>query len=240
VQLNTLNRVIALFLIGGLVTVLAAIALEQQILPTLERYSKLGLGSSAGIFLAVALLSITALAGSVTDALGNITVRRFVSRMLAKRRLLAWLFFCSRDFDAQDRWRTAFKDALRGDARYKASVQEDDMIKALSAAFFFRTAEKEHAEWLVQHHSMYHLSANFVVILIGCAVWSFFAGFRYLAVGSIVGAYLLTSFALDNYLYTYQLSFRNAYLALTDVPDVKPNDGGVAQGTSGQADVVAR
>lgn len=95
-QLNTLNRVIALFLIGGLVTVLAATALEKQILPTLERYSKMGLGPSAGIFLAVALLSITALAGSVTDALGNITVRRLVSRALAKRRLLAALFFLRR------------------------------------------------------------------------------------------------------------------------------------------------
>jgi hypothetical protein len=230
VQLNTLNRVIALFLIGGLVTVLAAIALEQQILPTLERYSKLGLGPSAGIFLAVALLSITALAGSVTDALGNITVRRFVSRSLAKRRLLAALFFCGVDFDAQDRWRTAFKDALGDDARYKASVRQDDMLKALSAGFFFRTAEKEHAEWLVQHHSMYHLSANFVIILIGCAVWSLLhAGYCY-ALGSSLGAYLLTSFALDNYLYTYQLSFRNAYLALTDVRDAKPDEGGGAQG----------
>jgi uncharacterized membrane protein YraQ (UPF0718 family) len=226
VQLNTLNRVIALFLIGGLVTVLAATALEKQILPTLERYSKMGLGPSAGIFLAVALLSITALAGSVTDALGNITVRRLISRALAKRRLLAVLFFCGVDFDAQDSWRTAFKDALDGDTRFKASVQKDEMIKALSAGFFFRTAEKEHTEWLVQHHSMYHLSANFVIILIACAIWSFLhAGFCYLAFGSILGAYLLTSFALDNYLYTYQLSFRNAYLALTDVRDVKPDEG---------------
>lgn len=103
------------------------------------------------------------------------------------------------------------------------------MLKALSAGFFFRTAEKEHAEWLVQHHSMYHLSANFVIILIACAVWSFHAGFCWLTFGSILGAYLLTSFALDNYLYTYQLSFRNAYLALTDVRDAEPNEGGAQE-----------
>ena len=219
-QLNTLNRVIALFLIGGLVIVVAAGALEKQIRPILAVYSKMDLGPSAGVFLAVALLSLTALAGTVIDALGKITVRRLIGKLLARRRFLAGLFLCAGEFDKQDRWRMTFKEALDGDPRFNALAQRDDMIKALSAGFFFRTAEKEHSEWLVQHHSMYHLSANFVIILIACVVWSFRAGLPYVAFSSILAAYLLTSFALDNYLYTYQLSFRNAYLALTDVHDL--------------------
>jgi hypothetical protein len=231
VQLNTLNRVIALFLIGGLVIVVAAVALEKQIRPILEQYSKMDLGPSAGVFLAVALLSLTALAGTFIDALGNITARRFIRKLLARRRFMAGLFLCADEFDAQDRWRMTFKGALDNDPRFKALAQRDDMIKALSAGFFFRTAEKEHAEWLVQHHSMYHLSANFIIILIACVVWSFRAGLAYVAFGCVLAAYLLTSFALDNYLYTYQLSFRNAYLALTDVRDAKPGEGGAAQGT---------
>jgi hypothetical protein len=34
------------------------------------------------------------------------------------------------------------------------------MVKSFSAGLFFRTASKEHLEWLNQHHSMYQLSAD--------------------------------------------------------------------------------
>ncbi|MGH9421905.1 MAG: hypothetical protein ACRD3J_18155, partial [Thermoanaerobaculia bacterium] len=108
------------------------------------------------------------------------------------------------------------RDAL---AQHPDEQPQDDMMKDLSAGLFFRTAEKEHMEWLIQHHSMYHLSANFVVLLIVCAIWSLLKGWFFVAGGSILGAYLLTTFALDNYLYTYELSFRNAYLALKDACD---------------------
>jgi hypothetical protein len=218
--------VIALFLIGGLVIALAAVAFEEPIRPILERYSKMELGPSAGVFLAVALLSVTALAGTVIDALGNITIRWFIRRLLARRRFPASLFLCGGEFAAQDRWRKAFQDALESHPRYNtAFAPRDDMIMDLSAGFFFRTAEKEHSEWLIQHHSMYHLSANFVIIVIACVVWSLRAKLYYVAYGGILGVYLLTSFSLDNYLYTYELSFRNAYLALIDVRDAAPNDG---------------
>lgn len=215
-QLNTLNRVIALFLIGGFVVVLAAVSFEAEIRTLIEPYSKMELGAPAGVFLAVALLSITALAGTLVDALGNLTVRRVIRKWLAKDRSHARMFFCAEEFDEQDRWRRTFRASLV-EERYKA-LAEDDMIKAASAALFFRTAEREHTEWLVQHHSMYHLSANFAVILIGSAAWSLGEGAYYLAAGSILGAYLVTTFALDNYLYTYQLSFRNAYLAVSNPP----------------------
>ena len=220
-QLNTLNRVIALFLIGGFVIALAALSLEQDIIVFLEPYSKMGLGPSAGVFLAVALLSTTALAGSIVDAIGNLTVRRLIRRQLGRRRSLARLFFCAEEFDEQDQWQKTFKSALENDLQHRALAQETkEMIKDLSAGLFFRTAEKEQAEWLIQHHSMYHLSANFVVILIIGTIWSLLSKRCYLAAGSIVSAYLLTTFALDNYLYTYHLSLRNAYLALQDSRDL--------------------
>jgi hypothetical protein len=39
---------------------------------------------------------------------------------------------------------------------------------------------------------------------------------------SLVGAYFLTTFSLDNYLYAYQLAFRNAYFALQDESEPEP------------------
>lgn len=220
-QLNTLNRVIALFLIGGFVIVMAAVALEAKIRTLLEPYSKMDLGAPAGVFLAVALLSVTALAGTIVDALGNLTVRRVIRKWIAKERARARVFLCAEEFDEQHLWREAFRTALQSDKRYE-SLAKDDMIKAASAALFFRSAEKEHTEWLVQHHSMYHLSANFVIVVITVAGWLMYERAYLLAGISIVGAYLLTTFALDNYLYTYQLSFRNAYFALKDSAVIPP------------------
>lgn len=220
-QLNTMNRVIALFLIGGFVIVMLAVAFESEIRALLNQYSKMEVGAPAGVFLAVALLSITALAGSIVDAIGNLTVRRLIRKWLAKDRSRAMFFFCAEEFDEQDRWRTAFQTSLTSEPRYK-NLAHPEMIKAASAGLFFRTATKEHNEWLVQHHSMYHLSANFVIILIACASWSFANAEHVAGVACLIGAYLLITFALDNYLYTYQLSFRHAFLALMERPVPAP------------------
>jgi len=214
-QLNTLNRVIALFLVGGFVVVMAAVAFDVQLRGALKPYSELG--AAAGVAMAVALLSITALAGVVVDALGNLSVRRVITKWIAKDRLRAGLFFCTDEFDAQNRWRQVFQDSLKRDPRHE-EVVNDDMIRGASAVIFFRTAEKEHTEWLVQHYSMFQLSTNFVVTLLACATWAFLERQCCLALLSIAGAYLVTTFALDNYLYTYQLTFRNAYMVLNDVP----------------------
>jgi len=221
-QLNTLNRVIALFLIGGFVVLLTAVALEPKIRSLVEPYSKKELSAATSVFVAVALLSVTALAGSLVDAIGNLTVRRLIRRKLAVKRNGAMLFFSGSEFDERDQWQSAFERELNGRPKYNDLLKpcKPDTIKALSAAMFFRTAGKEHTEWLIQHHSMYHLSANFVVILISCAVWSLFRCWPTMAAVSLVGAYLLTSFSLDNYLYTYQLSFRNAYVTMIEPSDL--------------------
>jgi len=219
-QLNTLNRVISLFLIGGFVVVLAAASLREEIGKFLVQHPfGPGWGPTAGVFLAVGLLSVTALAGAVVDALSNLTVRRFIRKVLAKNRFTAWIFLCAGEFEEQDRWREAFKSVLRDNSKYKVLGEEKRMINPLSAGIFFRTAEKEHAEWLIQHHSMYHLSADFVIILIAIVVFAWLRELHGVAYCCVGGAYLLTSFALDNYLYTYQLSFRNAYLVIKDKPE---------------------
>ncbi|HYI11335.1 MAG TPA: hypothetical protein VEK57_19930 [Thermoanaerobaculia bacterium] len=229
-QLNTLNRVIALFLIGGFVVVMIAVAFEKEIRKLLEPYAKMDLGAPAGVFLAVALLSITALAGTLVDALGNVTVRRLIRKWAAKRRSRALIFGCAEEFDEQNRWRENFRAFLEKDERFRHLAQEE-MIKAASAGMFFRTAEKEHTEWLVQHHSMYHLSANFVIIILAAGVWALREASYLLALGTVVGAYLLFTFALDNHFYTYQLSFRNAYLAMNDAANAATSVGKASEQT---------
>lgn len=226
-QLNTLNRVISLFLIGGFVVFLSAILLREDIAGKVQKFASQhsfgpGWAPTAGVFLAVGLLSATALAGAAVDAIGNLTVRRLIRKVLAKRRYLARLFLCTGEFDEQNRWRNAFKAALEGCEKHKSIAERDNMLNPLSAGLFLRTAGKEHAEWLTQHHSMYHLSADFVVVLLITAIFSWLRDLPNLTFGSIAAAYLLTTFALDNYLYTYQLSFRNAYLELKGESEQTP------------------
>lgn len=214
-QLNTLNRVISLFLIGGFVVVMAVVASEAHIEPLLKRYATMS--APAATFMAVALLSLTALAGTIVDAFGNLTVRSWIQKTLAKNREVARLFWCVSEYDEYACWREVLRGALVNN-RNHARLSGDDMIKAASAALFFRTSGKEHTEWLIQHYSMHHLSANFAIILIACAGWTFFVGAYAISGASILCAYLLTTFALDNYLYAYQVTFRNAYLALHNLP----------------------
>ncbi|HYI08460.1 MAG TPA: hypothetical protein VEK57_05285 [Thermoanaerobaculia bacterium] len=214
-QLTTLNRVIALFIIGAFVVTLAALGLGSDLEALAERHFEDAFGASTAVVIAIALFAITVLAGMLVDASGNLTVRWLIRFKLARRRSVAWWFFCGDEFDEQDRWRQAFANALANDVRYHGlATWELDTLKALSAGLFFRTAQKEHAEWLIQHHSMYHLAANFVLLLLAVTVWAVATGSWGWAAAMVPGAYLLLTFALDNYLYTYQLSFRNAYLAL--------------------------
>lgn len=225
-QLNTLNRVISLFLIGGFVVVLTAVSFRKEIGEFLVQHPFGPVwGPMAGVFLAVGLLSVTALAGAIVDALGNLTVRRFIRKVLARNRFTAGMFLCAGEFKEQGRWKETFEAALQDNPKHKSLAAKEEMIKPLSAGMFFRTAEKEHAEWLIQHHSMYNLSADFVVILIAVAIFAWFRELPGVAYGCLGGAYLLTTFALDNYLYTYQLSFRNAYLAIKDEPEPKEATG---------------
>ncbi len=216
-QLNTLNRVIALFLVGGFVVLLATMSFEHAIRLFVQPYAQLQMGAPAGVFLAAALVSLTALAGAVVDAISNLTVRRFVRKVIGVSRSRCRLFWCAGEYDSQDRWRQAFVEALAESETLSAfGGDKQQMIKALSAGMFFRTADAELKEWLVQHHSMYHLSGNFVVVLIGGAFWCVSHRWWYGSIGCMASAYLLVTFALDNYLYTYQLSFRNAFLALKE------------------------
>jgi len=243
VQLNTLNRVISLFLIGGFVVVLSAVLLREEIAKKVDPFfarapSRRGLEPMAGVLLTVGLLSATALAGAIVDALGNLTVRRFITKILSKDRFLAGLFWCAGEFDEYESWRKTFEAALENNRKHESLVGKPGMMKPLSAGIFFRTADKEHVEWLVQHHSMYHLTADFVVILLIGAVLAFVGAIvgavrvawqldlflLALTCASVAAAYLLMTFALDHFLYSYQLTFRNAYLALKDeephrVPD---------------------
>lgn len=214
-QVNTLNRIISLFLKGGLLLVAVSFFFVDDI----RRFScRHGLdqewSAASGVLLAVGLLSVTALAGTVLDALGNVTIRPFI-RMIGDKKSRTYFFLCCREFDEQERWGVIFAAELRKSEKYALPLGIESLLKPFSAGLFFRTAQKDHIEWLVQHHSIYNLSADFVPVLLGCSVFSGQFGWwwPFILVGA---AYLLTTFALDNYLYSYQLTFRNAYLALRD------------------------
>ena len=214
-QLNTLNRVVAIFLVGGFGIALVAFSFESDIRGFLIPYARLNMGAPIGVFLAVALLSVTVLVGSVIDAVGNVVLRRVI-RKFGETRSRARLLLCEEEFDEQERWRKAFEHAVEANPSYAAYFSErPTMIRPLSAGLFFRSASKELAEWLNQHHSMYHLSTNFAVVVIWGGIWCVSRSWYYPGIASLAVCYLLMTFALDNYLYTYHLAFRNAYLVLT-------------------------
>jgi hypothetical protein len=104
--LNTLNRVISLFLIGGFAVILLAAYQRERIGEFLLDYPfEPGWGPMAGVFLAVGLLSVTALTGSIIDALGNLTIRRFIRGVISKNMDRCKWFLCRNEFKEMDQWR---------------------------------------------------------------------------------------------------------------------------------------
>lgn len=230
-QINTLNRVIALFLVGSFMVVLAIFVFRGKIDGYLDTHPNAkALSPAAATLVAVGLLPVTALLGVIVDAFGNLTVRRGIKRLLFERRTGARLFFCAREFDEKEEWKKLFREGLIQSERYKLLRGRLDLLSPLSAGLFFRTAKREHNEWLVQHLSMYHLSANFVIIAMLGFVLALYRCSAGLAIASFLTGYLLMIFALDQFLYCYQIAFRNAVLELIQTEGKSEPDTAALEG----------
>jgi hypothetical protein len=215
VQINTLNRIISLFLVGGLALLALVFFREGQIRAILSGNAiSPGSGPAMAIVLTVGLLSLTALVGAIVDALGNLTVRRLIRGILSRKLLFARAFFGTAEFREFNQWRRVFREALNASQRHQTLSGREELVDSFAASLFFDTAEGGHSEWFTQHHSIYYLASNFVVVLSLSALYASVYNTYAVAGWSLAGAYLLTTFALDKYLYTYQMAFRSAYLAL--------------------------
>ena len=243
-QLTTINKVVSLFLIGGLV-IMAVVCvswekLDQALSQGGALYSFLESKGQALLVLAgaLSLLSLASAVGAVVDTLTGLTVRHWLVKSASHR----WLAVClgqKHSFDDFDFWRERFRFLVENREPYKSFVPEiRDHEITMAAAIFFKTGSQGLISWAESHYAVFVYATNLVFLSIlmpiALLIWGGHQALgwslgSYIVLG-IVLALLFSGMAIDKFLYTHEVSFRQAALVLLEEKPV-PGSGEEAHNT---------
>lgn len=224
----TINKTVALFLVGYLGLGVVIVVGRQSILGFWREHQELS-GASGSVALGLLSLALAALIGAIIDGLADVTVRRLI-KWGAQRESFARLFGQRRVFQSVAIWKAHFDEQLaRADERLFTKIASDEALPKLHLAtgLLHAHAPPHHIEWVFAHYSTHHLASNLTVIaLVGApllAATAVGAGGDATAtimttcLAMVVSAYALLSLALDRCLYTYQAEFRFAAIWLAEL-----------------------
>lgn len=230
-QLTTLNKVVSLFLVGGLV-LLAVICLFWQ-----ELDNALPATGGLSIFVerkgqallvlagALSLLALAAAVGAVVDTLASLALGHWL-RKCTSHRWLAVCFGQRHSFDDFDFWRKRFGSLVKTQEPLKTFLSEVPGHElSLGAAIFFKSSSQGLISWAESHYAAYLYATNLAFLSFLTPI-ALFASRRNQqlsgwALGSditlsIVLGLVFSSMAIDKYLYTHEVSFRQASLVLLE------------------------
>ena len=222
----TINKTVALFLVGYLGLGVIVVVGGQPILSFWREHQELS-GASGSVALGLLSLALAALIGAIIDGLADITVRRLI-RWGAQRESFARLFGQRRVFQSVVIWKAHFDEQLaQADEHLFTKIASDEVIPKLHLAtgLLHAHAPAHHIEWVFAHYSTHHLASNLtVIVLVGSpllAATAFNGGATMAIIATgltiVVSAYGLLSLALDRCLYTYQAEFRFAAIWLAEL-----------------------
>jgi len=249
-QLTTINKVVSLFLIGGLV-LLAVVCLSWK-----ELDKALIQGSTFYDFLqskgqtllviagAVSLLALAAAVGAVVDTLASFTVRPWLRRC-ANHRGLAAFFGQPHSFDDFSFWRDRFRSLMKSRYRYKSLEEHLEGHEiTMAAAIFFKTAGQGLVSWAESHYAVFVYATNLVFLSLLLPIVPFVlrrdqaSGMplcAYFALAIALG-WVFSSMAVDRFLYTHEVSFRQASLILLEEKEAPESASKEAHNTAAQPD----
>lgn len=203
-QVTTLNRVISLFIIGVVVMVVLALLQWSAIHGWLmEHYLPANWVPLIGVVATLALGAVAVVLGVAVDAIVDSFVRNLIIEQLIRRESFPW---APRPLRGMLFWRHRMRQALGDDI-----PREEEF--SFGAAFFFRTTDAKHNEWLIQHYSMYQLECDAALVGLGTAVWLIADHPRWMVVLAVLSLVMLYH-SIERVAYVYQLVFRNACLVL--------------------------
>ena len=224
----TINKTVALFLVGYLGLGIAAVLARQPILGFWRGHQELS-GASGSVALGLLSLAVAALMGAIIDGLADVTIRRLI-KWGAKREGFARFFGQRRVFQSVEIWKAYFDEQLvQADERLFAKIAGDQALPKLHLAtgLLHAHAPPHHIEWVFAHYSTLYLASNLAfLVLVGppvlvanvvesdghAAAWIIAT-----AMAMMVSAYGLLSLSLDRCLYTYQAEFRFAAIWLAEI-----------------------
>jgi hypothetical protein len=225
-QPTTLNKVVSLFLVGGVVLLLSGCILWNLNGPLTISHEVMDALRQAGpAFIAVvgglALASSAALLGLVCEAITDMTTRRLIKRA-AESEKIAGFFLQKEILVGHDRWRVIFKSALEGDKQL-GSFLSGGQDHSAATGIFYMSAPDSSIAWADSHYATYVLCSNLAFVSAILAIHILVAGFGGLYSWPTVAAcmlfliplfYAFLSLGLDRYLYTYLFTFRHSGLTL--------------------------
>lgn len=223
----TINKTIALFLVGYLGLGVGAVVAHRPILNFWRGHPELA-GLAGSVILGLLSLAVAALIGAIIDGLADVTIRRFI-KWAAKKERFARFFGQSRVFRSAAKWEACFNDqAKQANEQLFAEIAADEALFKLHLAtgLLHAHAPSHHIDWVFAHYSTLYLASNLAfVTLVGppLVVASVLSGATGIGpwmiptgIGMVLSAYGLLSLALDRCLYTYQAEFRFAAIWLAE------------------------
>lgn len=219
---TTLNRTIAMFIVGGAPLAWWLVRHLEQVASTAEAHKDAG--AIMAILTAFVLIPLTAVLGTIAEGLAD-RVRFKLIHKATHNRMLAGFFWHATEYDHLKYWTDKTQE------RYPRLVLRDgkgeDHTLSFLAGYFLANASKEQIDWLNSHYSAYTLSSSLALVAPVVAGFDiFFYGDVFqgglcgcglvLEIALIaVATYLMLSFAIDMFLYSYHMVARFTYLDLT-------------------------
>jgi hypothetical protein len=231
-QISDLNKIVNLFLVGALAQTIFSLLWIDSIQRYVSAYASTG--SQLPSSLAVLLGSLMALAsamfvGAVIDGLTE-TFLRDPLRKVARSGLVRKFFLVNQQYLDTEGCQLTFNELWSRSTKYESirrATEKDSEIFA--SALFFRTAESSNISWVVQHHAVHVLAADYIflvlVLTIALPVLSLLGSFvsfnvRTLPFGwwllFLLSLYPLCHLALHRWLYTYEVAYRHGVLVLSE------------------------
>jgi hypothetical protein len=225
-QPTTLNKVISLFLVGGLVfLVLAFILWDVNGPPRLPNGTADLMKQVGPAFLAVIggllVVSLATVLGVACEAFTDLTVRKIL-KAKAKNSGFAAFFGQGKLLKDHEYWRSVFNSSVSKHERLANSLP-GYREHSLAVGLFYTSANNHAIEWVQSHYATYVLATNLafislvleVYILIGVSL-DLYSWATALIVTCVLLplAYSFFSHAMDRYLYSYQFPMRHGAVTL--------------------------
>lgn len=225
-QPTTLNKIVSLFLVGGLIILGLAFVLLSNgwkvVLP--GELQSLFVGGGAGFYAVVGgllLLPLVALLGVVCEALTDILIRSFVSWAF-DRRIVVGFFLQGRALDDYNFWLEKFKVVVQSSPALNNFTVAPN-FKGTAVGLLYDSRQGEAISWAESHYATYVLATNFALLAVAAEIYICVAGSlsplnglssAWVTVALAGVFYSCMSLSFDRYLYSYQISLRQAAIIL--------------------------
>lgn len=213
--ISTLNRSIALLIVGGVAALLLLIHCKTAVVAFAEEIDVGGGGLSTVVF-GMGALALSAFLGVLIMGISELTVIFFIQNCARQYEWIhKYIFLTFRNFNELKYWT---KYARLGIKKENGEGVEDEIVWQVASGVCLMDSSQAHSEWLSSTYGVYRLSGSFAALSIIETVILLFNpadeysvilsnGFIFWCV-AIAIPYVLARFSINNYLYSYMIVCR--------------------------------